>query len=401
MKDRYTILIPAMLDETFALLKCAFASKDTRVMVLYNRKDIINTGLEHVHNDLCCPGAIMTGQLINALRSGKVDPKNCAFLTAQAGDACRGSNYIPLIRNALKKAGFDIPVLSLNFLELEKGSRFRITPSFIFKCTAAVFYSDMLMILKNQIQPYEINKGETAALYEKWQKRFKREIFRSEGLSPFTMIKRFREISDSFAAIERSEKKLIKVGFVGELYMKYCAIGNRDMLKFFTSRGAEVMLNGFSWYCLYYIDTHLAETERLPLYMQAGYMIAGAYFEFIQTSMIREIRRNGFRCFDKFTQFKKNAEKYIPCTCPTGDGYLIGAEICNFAETGYDRVACLQPFGCMPNHVCGRGLYSSIQRRVKNVRLQSIDFDTSGSDVNIYNRAELLLSPDFRQETIR
>jgi predicted nucleotide-binding protein (sugar kinase/HSP70/actin superfamily) len=107
--------------------------------------------------------------------------------------------------------------------------------------------------------------------------------------------------------------------------------------------------------------------------------------------MVEAIRAGGFVCFDSFTQFKRTAEKYIPCTCPTGDGWLIGAEICNYAELGYGRVACIQPFGCMPNHVCGRGLYSSIQRRVKNVRIGSIDYDSGISDVNIQNRIQMLL----------
>ncbi|SDA17639.1 Predicted nucleotide-binding protein, sugar kinase/HSP70/actin superfamily [Ruminococcus sp. YE71] len=393
---RFTILIPAMLDDTFGLLKCAFASPSVRVLILYNTRDALNTGLRRVHNDICAPCAIMTGQLIKALRSGKIDVENCAFLTAQAGDACRGSNYIPLIRRALKNEGFDIPVLSLNFLDMEEGARFRLSPSFLFKCTAAVFYSDILMILRSQVRPYEVEKGSADALYDRWIKRFRREIFRGEGLDPVTMCRRFGEIADSFAAIERRREKRTRVGFVGELYMKYCAIGNRDLRGFYERRGAEVVINGFSWYCLYYIDSHLTAETELGAVMRTGYRIAGGYFTLLQKRMVSAIRSRGFSSFEPFPEFKCLAERHIPCICPTGDGWLIGAEICGLAEMGVGRCACLQPFGCMPNHVCGRGLYSSIQRRLGNIRLQSIDFDSSLPDVNIYNRAELLLTPDFK-----
>ena len=390
-KQKLTILVPAMLDETFELLKAAFASKKVRVVLLKNSRNIINTGLEFVHNDLCCPGALMVGQLVNALRTGRYDTAHTAFLCAQAGDACRGSNYIPLLRKAVKKAGYDIPVLSLNFFGMEEGARFDITPAFLFKALAAVMYSDMLMILKNQVKPYEKNAGDTERVYRKWQTKLKRDIYCGRGLLSYK--RTFGSIADDFAVIPRTGEKKRRVGMVGEVYMKYCAIGNRHLLDFFESRGAEVRVNGFSWYVLYYIDSHLYDFSPI---ITAGYRIAARVIEGVQKMMINAVRSCGFECFDSFTPFKARAESRIPCRCTTGDGWLIGAEIVNHAYAGTVRTACIQPFGCMPNHVCGRGLYSSIQRRLTDmdVRLVSIDFDTSGSDVNIYNRAEMLLTKD-------
>lgn len=392
MKKKLTILVPAMLDETFELMKPAFASKNVKVVLLKNRKDLINTGLEYVHNDLCYPSVLLVGQLVNALKTGRYDTQNCAFMCAQAGDACRGSNYIPLLRKAVKKAGYDIPVLSFNFVGMEEGARFDITPMFLLKALSAIMYSDMLMILKNQVRPYELNKGETDKLYEKWRDKLAKDIYRGRGL--LSLGKTFDRIAGDFARIPRSGEKKTKIGLVGELYMKYCAIGNRDMLEFYESHGAEVRVNGFTWYVLYYIDSHLIELSPL---ISLGYRIAGKIIEGVQKKMIASIRKHGFECLDSFTPFKKRAESRIPCTCNTGDGWLIGAEIVNHAFGGTVRTACLQPFGCMPSHVCGRGLYSSIQRRLSDmkVRLVSIDFDSSGTDVNIYNRAEMLLTPDM------
>ena len=385
-----TILVPAMLDETFELLKAAFASENVKVVLLKNSVGVINSGLEFVHNDLCCPCAIMVGQLVNALRSGRYDVRDTAFLCAQAGDSCRGSNYIPLIRKAVKKAGFDIPVLSLNFFDMEQGARFDITPAFLLKALAAVMYSDLLMILKNQIRPYELHKGQTDELCRVWHKRLRADIFKGTGLICYKS--NFVRICRDFASIEKTHEKKVRVGFVGELYMKYCSIGNHSLLRHYEERGAEVRVNGFSWYVLYYIDSHLYDFSPV---ITAGYKIASRIIEGVQKLMIRTLRKYGFESFDCFTPFKRKAQSRIPCRCTTGDGWLIGAEIVNHALSGTKGVACLQPFGCMPNHVCGHGLYSSIQRRLSDtgVRLVSVDFDSSGSEVNIYNRAEMLLTP--------
>jgi predicted nucleotide-binding protein (sugar kinase/HSP70/actin superfamily) len=388
---KITLIIPAMLDETFDLLKYAFDSRNVHTVVLKNTDGVVNTGLEYVNNDICYPCVIITGQLITAVRSGRLDTENCVFMTAQAGDACRGSNYISVIRKALKKAEIDIPVISLNFMDLEKNARFSVTPKMLVKALAAVMFSDILMLLKNQVLPYEVNSGETMRLYKDWQIRLKRRILRCERLDPLSLSRTFRMISDDFAKIERRQLNLKKVGIVGELYVKYCSIGNHGVGDFLASRGAEHMTNGFSWYVLYYIDTHLTELSEVNPVMAAAYGTAGKFIESVQRSMVKAIKANGFACFDSFSGFKRTAEKYIPCACPTGDGWLIGAEICNFAEIGYGRVACVQPFGCMPNHVCGRGLYSSIQRRVGNVRLVSVDYDSGSSEVNIRNRLQMLL----------
>jgi predicted nucleotide-binding protein (sugar kinase/HSP70/actin superfamily) len=332
----------------------------------------------------------MVGQLVNALRSGRYDVRDTAFLCAQAGDSCRGSNYIPLIRKAVKKAGFDIPVLSLNFFDMERGARFDITTAFLLKALAAVMYSDLLMILKNQIRPYELHKGQTDELCCVWHKRLRADIFKGTGLICYKS--NFVRICRDFASIEKTHEKKVRVGFVGELYMKYCSIGNHSLLRHYEERGAEVRVNGFSWYVLYYIDSHLYDFSPV---ITAGYKIASRIIEGVQKLMIRTLRKYGFECFDSFTPFKRKAQSRIPCRCTTGDGWLIGAEIVNHALSGTKGVACLQPFGCMPNHVCGHGLYSSIQRRLSDtgVRLVSVDFDSSGSEVNIYNRAEMLLTP--------
>lgn len=390
-KRRMVLLIPSMLDAHFDLLRFAFDEKHRKTTVLTNTEHITEIGLSYAHNDLCYPGILIIGQLIGAVRSGAVDPTRSVFLIPQAGDACRGSNYLHMIRRALKRAGIEMPVISLNFMEMEAQAQFSVTPAKLLKAIAAVLYGDLLLFLRNQVQPYEKNFGETAALYTRWMKRLGKRLQQCRDVSPMALKHQFQEITASFAQIPRVTRNCVKVGIVGELYIKYCAIGNHNLVSFLLENGAEPMVNGFSWYMLYYIDTHLSEAAAVSPAVKAAYRAAGVWLERLQRQMTEKIQAYGFFCPEPFSRFKHRAEQTVSCTCPVGDGWLIGAEICNLAALGYRRIACVQPFGCMPNHVCGKGLYASIQRRLGNVQLVSLDYDASSSDINLQNRAGMLL----------
>lgn len=372
-----------MLDFHFPLLKYSFCSHKYEAVILENEENIIKTGLEYTHNDMCFPCVLIIGQMIEALKNGKYTAENTLLMIPQAGDACRGSNYIHIIRKALKKSGFgDIPIISLNFKGLERKNNLSITPAMIMKAVCAIIFSDMLMILKNQTEPYEKIKG-TAVIYtEKWRNIISKKRY----LGFFEMKKILRSIAEDFKNIETEKKHLHRVGITGELYVKYCHLGNKNLEKFLYSENCEYMVNGFSWYLIYYIDTHLTN-EKFPVSM--AYKTALNYLESLQKEMVSAIRGNGFICFDEFSEFKRIAKGYVNYNCCIGDGWLMGGEICNYAAMGIDRIICVQPFGCMPNHVFGKGIYSSLQRKLGNVQIISVDYDSGLPEINIHNRIKL------------
>lgn len=383
---KYTVLIPAMLDFHFPLLKYAFCSKKYDAVILENEKDIIKTGLEYTHNDMCFPCVLIVGQMINALKSGIYQHEDIMLMIPQAGDACRGSNYIHMIRKALKKSGFgDIPIISLNFKGLERKNNLSVTPSMIMSAVSAIMLSDLLMILKNQIQPYEKIKGNAEKYVDKWREIIKKE----NNLSFFRMKKLFKSIADDFKNIEMHKKDIQKIGIAGELYVKYCHLGNKNLEKILQTENCEYMINGFSWYILYYIDSHLTN-ENFPV--SSGYKTALDFLENLQKSMVNNIKNAGFVCFDEFSVFKQSAYGNVNFNGCIGDGWLIGGEICGFSYIGYNKVLCIQPFGCMPNQVFGKGIYSSLQRKLRNnVQIISIDYDSGLPEINIHNRIKLAL----------
>ena len=393
--EKYTLLIPAMLDAHFPLLKYAFYSKKYHPVVLEESDGITNLGLKYTHNDLCYPAILIIGQMLKALQSGRYDVNRTVILEPQTGDACRGSNYIPMIRKALDYAGFSmVPVISLNITGLEKKHALPITPAMLFRAVAAVFYGDLLMILKNQIKPYEIRNGETDQLEEKWIIVLSNEIKNGSRLSFKSIKERMTEIVADFKEIKRKDKSLRKVGVVGELYIKYCHLGNWNLEKYLTEQNCEYYINGITWYALYYMDTHILQEEGI---YKKGVVTDSAQMVFehflkLQRTMVQILKEQNFYCMDCYDVFKEKAKGYVTYQCSIGDGWLIGAEFANHALNGYDRIICGQPFGCLTSHVCGRGLYPAIKRKLPDTQYISVDYDASGTDTLVKSRIRLLLS---------
>lgn len=393
--EKYTLLIPAMLDAHFPLLKYAFYSRKYRPVIMEETEGITNLGLKYAHNDLCYPGILIVGQILKTLQSGKYDVNRTVVLEPQAGDACRGSNYIPMIRKALDDAGYSmVPVISLNVTGLEKKHSLPITPDMLIRAVAAAYYGDLLMILSNQTEPYEANAGETRQRYDKWIKILAEDLKQGKRLSGNALGKRFSEIVTDFKGISRTEKKVLKLGVVGELYIKYCHLGNWNLEEYLKGQNCEYYINGITWYALYYMDTHLLSEGGISkngIAVEAERRVFG-YFLKLQRDMVNALKEQGFYCMDAYDVFKEKAAGYVTYQCSIGDGWLIGAEFANHALNGYNRIICGQPFGCLPSHVCGRGLYPAIRRKLPDTQYISVDYDASGTDTLVKSRIRMLLS---------
>ncbi|MGB0405582.1 MAG: acyl-CoA dehydratase activase-related protein, partial [Fusobacterium sp.] len=176
-KKEYAILAPQMSPIHFDLIKTAFNSSGYNLEILNESKEAIEEGLKYVNNDACYPAILVIGELILALKSKKYDIEKTAVLISQTGGSCRATNYISLLKKALKDAGFEfIPVLSLNSIGYEKHEGFNINMILFHKLIMAVSYGDFLMNLLYQIRPYEKIKGTTDKLYEECRKIVKENI---------------------------------------------------------------------------------------------------------------------------------------------------------------------------------------------------------------------------------
>ena len=256
MKKTHTILIPNMAITQFRLLEYALRFDGYKCEILGNcGSAVAQLGLKYVHNDTCYPALLVIGQFLDALNSGKYDLEHTALLITQTGGGCRASNYIHLLRKALVKAGYpQIPVASLNFSGLEKDSGFQMTLPLARRAIACIFYGDLLCALRNQVAPYENVKGSADRMVDLWVERLGRVLLAGKGYTSKEMKHTFPLIAKEFATIPVTRVPKVKVGVVGEIYVKYSPLGNNDLQKFLESQDCEVNfpgLMGFVQYCIF------------------------------------------------------------------------------------------------------------------------------------------------------
>ena len=385
------LFVPAMLDMHFPLLKYAFYSKNYYPVIMSNKEDITEIGLRYINHDMCYPITLIAGQMIKELDSGKYDINRVKLLMPTAGDACRGANYIGVLRRAVDDAGYEnVPILTLNVRGVDPDNMMKFDINMAWRAMFGMYYCDMLMVLLYQTRPYEKEKGLADKCWNKWIDKLSDDIISGKNLSFKNIHNNYQLMCEDFKKIkdEGSQEKKEAIGLIGELYVKYCSLGNWDVVEYVEKNGAEIHVSPLSYYALYYMDTHMFETIN-PISVGAGGVMK--VLEKIQKDMVETLKKYDFFTLPPFRQFKEEAEGYVNYNVHTGDGWLIGAEAVGYIKNGIEKVYAAQPFGCMVSHCAGRGLYPSLTRKLKKGRIVSSDVDASSSRMNYYNRLLMLI----------
>ena len=397
MKKDYTIITPNMAPIHFELIKNVLESFGYHIDLLRTTgREIADEGLKYVHNDTCYPALLSIGQLMHALHSGKYDLHKVALIMTQTGGGCRASNYIHLLRKALKKDGLDfIPVISLNLSGLESNSGFKITLPMIRRAIAALTYGDLLMLLKNQTKPYEVTPGESDALVDSWTSQLTKLFQQGKAFSQREVREYFQKIAQSFADIKRRDVEKIKVGVVGEIYVKYSPLANNNLEQFLFEQDCEVMVPGILSFMIFKVDNRL-EDIRLYGGSQAKKQVCTLlkwYFTKYETDLIAAVKQfPQFTAPAPYSHLKELAGKVIGYGCKMGEGWLLTAEAMELVESGYGNVVCAQPFGCLPNHIVGKGMIRKVKNLYPQANIVPIDYDPSATQVNQENRIKLMLA---------
>ena len=395
MKATHTILIPQMCAIHFELIEKLLCQSGYKAQVLKtNHRNIAEEGLRSVHNDTCYPALLVIGQFIDALKSGRYDPQKTALMLTQTGGGCRASNYIFLLRRALKENGFEyVPVISLNFSGLEKSSGFKLNLRLLTKFVFAIVYGDFLTWIYNQCLPYELEPGASRAVVEKWQAKL---VAQMKGPGFVRLGKNYAGILEDFAKVrlDRSQKK-VKVGIVGEIYLKYSPLGNNNLEEYLVEQGAEVVNSGLLEFCLYcayciVFDKKLYGKGGLP---HLGSLAAVKYMLKKQRQMIRMIKKHGmFTPPADFGKVITMSEGFIDHGVKMGEGWLLTAEMLELIHSGVNNIVSAQPFGCLPNHIVAKGMIRRIKDKHPDSNIVAIDYDPGASRINQENRLRLMLS---------
>ena len=396
MKKTHTILIPNMAITQFRLLGYALRYDGYKCEILGNcGSAVAQLGLKYVHNDTCYPALLVIGQFLDALNSGKYDLDHTALLITQTGGGCRASNYIKLLRKALVKAGYgNIPVASLNFSGLEKGSGLPLTVPLLRKVIASIFYGDMLVALRSQTHAYENHRGDADAMTEKWISTIQGWIRDDKNYSAHDMKRRFYDIAADYATIPITRVPKVKVGVVGEIYVKYSPLGNNDLEKFLESQDCEVNfpgLMGFVQYCIFNMgEDHVLYGGKLAMKMGTDQLLN--WLDSVERSMLKAEADAGFYAPGPFKELVEKPEGIISLGAKMGEGWLLTAEMIELVQGGYGNIVCAQPFGCLPNHIVGKGMVNKIRAMYPGANITPIDYDPSATRVNQENRIKLMLA---------
>ena len=398
MKRTHTILIPNMLPIHFRLVKRILENDGYKVVLLETTgPHIAETGQKYVHNDTCYPAILVIGQMLDALFSGKYDPKKCALMLFQTGGGCRASNYVSLMRKALVNAGMPyVPVIPLSLAGIEKHPGFSNSIPMYYRMAYGVLYGDLMMALANQVRPYEKEHGAADALCARWTERLVGELS-SKAIRYGRVKKNYDAIVRDFAAIPREKRQAVRVGIVGEIYVKFSPLGNNGLEKFLESEGAEVVMPGLLDFFNYSVYNGIMDYKLYPkTHSRWSYFIHKTAFRFLlgkQKDMIEAIRREGtFRPMTPFAHTLSLTKDFIGYGTKMGEGWLLSAEMLELCDSGVPNIVCTQPFGCLPNHICGKGMMKPIKEAIPGANIVAIDYDPGTSAVNQENRLKLMLS---------
>ena len=396
MRKNYTILCPQMSPIHFDVLEPAFNACGYNFEVLPNdNKHAVDVGLKYVNNDACYPSLMVVGQIMDALLSGKYDLNKVAVIMTQTGGGCRATNYVGFIRRALEKAGMpQVPVISLNMAGIESNPGFHLNAELLMRAAYGAVFGDIFMRCVYRMRPYEKEKGSVEAVHQKWLKRCQ-EFVSAKHMSFFKFRKMCRQMIADFDAIPVTGEVKPRVGIVGEILVKFAPAANNHLVELLESEGAEAVvpdLLDFMLYCFYnqiYKADHLGMSKKAALISKLGIDA----LEFLRGSARKAFEKSkNFTPPVRIYQTVEYAKTIVSIGNQTGEGWFLTGEMVELIHSGVNNIVCTQPFGCLPNHVVGKGVIKELRRQYPLSNIVAIDYDPGASEVNQLNRIKLMLS---------
>ena len=396
MKKDYKILVPTMLPIHFEILIGVLKKYGYNAELLKtDHEGIKEYGLKYVHNDTCYPAQVVIGQLIDAIENGGYDKNKVALMITQTGGGCRASNYISLLRKALNNAGYGyIPVISINFSGLDD-SALKITSPMLKRFLYGLMFGDLIMCLKNQCIPYEVEKGETDRVSLEYINEII-SILVKDKINKKQIKQEYVKIINAFKNIklDKSTPKL-KVGVVGEIFVKFSPLGNNDLERLLVENDGVVVMGGLLDFCMYCIYNNVMD-HKLYGIGKIKAMIYHMVYKYAlskQRFLINVIKENSdFVPPSYFEDTVKSVKDYISLGVKMGEGWLLTAEMLELIHMGVKSIVCTQPFGCLPNHIVGKGMIKIIKENNPDVNIVPIDYDAGASKVNQENRIKLMMA---------
>ncbi len=396
-EDNYTILCPQMSPIHFDLLQSSFRSEGYNLVLMHNDgHEAVDVGLKYVNNDACYPSLMVVGQVMDTLLSGKYDLNKTAVIMSQTGGGCRATNYVAFIRRALKMADMEqIPVISLNLVGMEPNPGFQISKTLLLRLMYGAELGDLFMRCLYRMRPYEITPGSADALHKTLQKECI-DFLKSGSLSYARYAALCKKIIRKFDALPIHEDLTKpRVGVVGEILVKFMPAANNHLVELLEQEGAEAVvpdLLDFMLYCFYnqvYKAEKLGQSKKTSRNSKLGIFA----LEKLRSAASKELQKSRhFTPHSHIRDIVSYAENIVSIGNQTGEGWFLTGEMMELIHEDVMNIVCTQPFGCLPNHVVGKGVIKRIRQEYPSANIVAIDYDPGASEVNQLNRIKLMLS---------
>ena len=406
-KDRKEriVLIPNTSHAFCRVMSAAMEKQGLRAEPLpIGRDEAIRLGKKYVHNDICFPAQIVIGEALAALKSGKYDGKDVAIATGKYIGDCRLTHYSALLRKALDDAGFsDVPILTnddADFHNLHPGFRLNLLSAL--RIAYALPMIDILEELLRKIRPYELTKGSADAAFEQAMDAV------INGLSRHGVNGAKHGFAKAIGIMkqvpyDRSHPRPT-VLIVGEYLLNFHPGANHDIEAFLEQNGFEIIearMSDVIQKSYFYRDMQVREYHlHKQLQEKLWYRMADLFFDLAHDTADKIASAHPLydRPAVRLPELVKESDPIIHHTFDAGEGVLIPGEILHHAAHGCRAFVILQPFGCLPNHVVGRGISKRLKELYPDVQILPLDYDPDVSFANIENRLQMLIMNAREQE---
>ncbi|MBO0421607.1 2-hydroxyacyl-CoA dehydratase [Enterococcus plantarum] len=397
MKKTHTLLLPMLSPiHQSGLVDVALQASGYNVVCLpADDREAVNVGLKYVNNDACYPAIISIGQLVEALESGEYDLDHVSVMMTQTGGGCRATNYIPLLRKALNDAGFpQVPVVSVSMGNkgVESNPGFKFTLPMLKRVAVAFLYGDLFERVVYRTRPYETQVGMVDALHAKWLKQIEKNV-RNGSLTLFN--RNMKKIIKEFDEIPLNEVKKPKVGIVGEILVKYSPTANNDIVRLLEAEGAEAVVPDIVGFMNYSLYNQIWKYDNMGMSKQSKTLAQFAIriIEYVEKPMDKALRNSKrFEGLSSIHELAEEAGKILSIGNHTGEGWFLTGEMIELLKSDVNNIVCMQPFGCLPNHVVGKGVTKELRRQYPKANIAPIDYDPGVSLVNQLNRIRLMMA---------
>ncbi len=404
-KQERTVLIPWFSDSLSPIFPAFFKRLGFNFRNLPKPdEESIQYGLKYGHNEVCYPATLVLGDIMKFLVNHSDERDKYVVGITQTGGQCRATNYLALIKNAMITAGFsDVPVLSLNTGTAYGNEQPAFTADTKLALTLALkmlHFSEFLAAMQRSMVVREKVKGTSKAIMDKYLALC---IDYIEQKKENKLIDLLSEAIDEYNAISITDVQPRVVGLVGEIYIKYNSFGQLHISQWLQEQGIEVVVPSiFSFLLQFFVNdkvNHKNNIERTTFIGRRFQDLLRLYISSRDKKWDKVKRK--FRFYRPETNIfeqAKDASNVLNLVNQFGEGWLIAGEVMELSREGVSKVVCLQPFGCIANHIVARGIENRLRKVCPQTGMLFLDIDSSVAKVNLENRLHFLVDQMAQEE---